>query len=160
MRRYLILLACACLIPQLGCTERQPVEQRTRDVESSGEQVRREAGEAAEATDRYVAEKSEEFKADLKRKLDELDVSIEKLKARAHELKEEARPEWERQMARLDEARQRARQELAELRSASREAWQDAKPSLDAAWENVRQAYDDAAKHFEGTPSDKPNRAP
>jgi hypothetical protein len=152
MRQNIIMLACACLVSQVGCIDRQPVERRTADVEISGE--------AAEATDRDAAKESEELKAETKRKLDELDLSIEKLKARAHELKEEARPEWERQMARLEEARQRARQELAELSSSTREAWQDAKPSLEAAWENVRQAYDDAARHFDSTPEDKPDRNP
>lgn len=155
MRRYIMLLGFACFLAQLGCADHEPVEQRTRDVQASGKELRREVGEAAEATDRYAGEKSEEFKIELSRKLDDLDVSIEKLKARAHELKEDARPEWERQMAHLQEARERVRKELAELGSASRAAWQDAKPSLEAAWKDLRQAYENAAKHFDSTPKDE-----
>ena len=76
MSRFIWMLALAGLLAASGC-ERKPADQTPGKVTS--EEVRRDAGQAAETAIEYSRQTKEEFQKKLEARLKELDAEIAKL---------------------------------------------------------------------------------
>jgi TolA-binding protein len=112
------------------------------------EDVRRDAGQAAETAVEYSRQTKEEFQKKLEARLEELDGEIAKLREKGRDLKDQAKADWDRKMADLETKRDAARVKLAEVRDASAEAWKDVQKGAQSAWDELDKAFRDASREF------------
>ena len=145
MSRFIWMLALAGLLAASGC-ERKPADQPPGKVMS--EDVRRDAGQAAETAIEYSRQTKEEFQKKLEARLEEVDSEIAELREKGRDLKDQAKPDWDRKMADLETKRDAAGAKLAEVRDASAEAWKDVQKGAQSAWDELDKAFRDASREF------------
>ena len=145
MSRFTWMLMLAGVLTASGC-ERKPADQPPGKVTS--EDVRRDAGRAAETAVDYSRQTKEEFQKKLEARLDELDGEIAKLREKGRDLKDQAKADWDRKIADLEKKRDAARAKLAEVRDASAEAWKDVQKGVQSAWDELDKAFRDASREF------------
>jgi hypothetical protein len=116
---------------------------------TTGEDVRRDVGKAAETTGTYLSEKQAEYTAELKQRLGGLDVKIAELKQRGKELGKDAHERWKPQLDRLEELRQETETKLESVQKASGPAWEDLKQGAESAWKKLHEAYEHASTSLE-----------
>ncbi len=114
----------------------------------TSEDVRRDAGKAAETATEYSREAMEEFRKNLEGKLRDLDAEIAKLREKGHGLKDQAKVNWDAKMADLETKRDALRVKLAELGRSSARAWKDVKQGAQSAWDELNRAFLKAASEF------------
>lgn len=86
----------------------------------------------------------EKFKA----KLDEWDIEIDELEAKALQAKSDIKYEVEDQLTSLRLKRDLAKVKMAEVKDASEEAWEDIKAGADEAWGSLKEALEKAWSHY------------
>jgi LPS O-antigen subunit length determinant protein (WzzB/FepE family) len=145
MFRFIWILMLAGLLAASGC-ERKPADQTPGKVTS--EDVRRDAGQAAETAIEYSRQTKEEFQKKLEARLGELDGEIAKLREKGGDLKDQAKTDWDLKMADLETKREAARAKLAEVRDSSVEAWKDIQQGAQSAWDELDKAFRDASREF------------
>jgi TolA-binding protein len=133
------------LLTAVGCGQR-PADSAPGKV--APEDVRRDAGQAAETAGEFAKQSMEEFQKKLDARLKELDEKIAKLREQGGELKDQAKADWERKMAELETKREAARAKLAEVGQSSAEAWKDVKKGAQAAWDELDKAFREASREF------------
>lgn len=84
----------------------------------------------------------------VKSRLDEWNVEIETLEARASKASDDARAQLEKTIAEVREDYQEARARLDGVRHARGDAWQDLKDGMQKAWADLRQSIDDASSRI------------
>lgn len=105
----------------------------------TGEDVKREVGEAAKVTGQYTAAKSKEFVEAARVKLAEWDQQLDAL---AEKTKDKSKSTWETMKLQYEQKKAAAAQKLAELKEAGGESWESAKTK-------ANEALDEAAKSYE-----------
>lgn len=145
MSRFAWRLTLAGLVAVFGC-EQKPVDRTPEKVTS--EDVRRDAGQAAETVVEFSRQTKEEFQTKLETQLKQSDAEIAKLREKGSELKDEAKANWEQKMANLETKRDAARVKLAEIGASSAEAWKDVQKGAQSAWDELDQAFRDASQEF------------
>jgi LPS O-antigen subunit length determinant protein (WzzB/FepE family) len=133
------------LLTASGC-ERQPADGTPGKVTS--EDIRRDAGQAAQTTVHYSWQTKEEFQKKLAARLKELDVEIAKLREKGRDLTDQAKTDWDRKMADLEMKWDAALAKLAEVRDSSAEAWKDVRNGALSVWEELDKAFRDASREF------------
>lgn len=81
-------------------------------------------------------------------RLNEWDVDIEKLKARAEEAEADAKITFHQQIGALREEQREAQAKLDELRASGDDAWEDMKAGVQNAWDSLEKAAKDAMSRF------------
>ncbi len=145
MSRFIWMLALAGLLAACGC-ERNPADQTPGKVMS--EEVRRDAGQAAETAVEYSRQTKEEFQKKLEARLKELDAEIAKLHEKGRDLKDQAKTSWDQKMADLEKKRDVARAKLTEVRDSSAAAWTDVQKGAQSAWDELDKAFREASQEF------------
>jgi hypothetical protein len=145
MVRGFYVMMLAGLVAVMGC-EQKAADPTPKKV--SSEDVRRDAGQAAETAAAYSWQTKEEFQKKLESRLKELDAEIAKLREKGHDRKDEAKARWDQKMKELEAKRDAARAKLAEVRDASAEAWKDLQKGAHSAWDELDKAFRDAAREF------------
>jgi LPS O-antigen subunit length determinant protein (WzzB/FepE family) len=144
------MLMLAGLFASSGCE--QQYEQKSADPTPkktvTPEDVRRDAGQAADTAAEYSQQTKEEFQKKLETQLKELDAKIAKLREKGRDMKDEAKVKWDRKMADLEKKREVARAKLAEVGHSSAEAWKDVKKGAQSAWDELDKAFRDASREF------------
>jgi len=90
----------------------------------------------------------EEYVKKLQAKLEEWNADIDKLSARAGEVKSELRHEYAEQLEALKAKQAVARQKFEELQKCGESAWEDLKAGMELAWNAVSEAIDSAKSRF------------
>lgn len=90
----------------------------------------------------------EEYIRKLQAKLEELNVEIDRLSAKAGEVKTEVKTEFNGQLALLKEKQSTARLKIEELRHSGGEALEDLKSGVEKAWSAMGEAIDAARMRF------------
>lgn len=90
----------------------------------------------------------EEYVKKLQVKLEEWNADIDKLSAKAGEVKSELRHEYAEQMETLKAKQAVARQKFEELQKSGGSAWEDLKAGIELAWNAVSEAVDSAKSRF------------
>ena len=139
------MLMLAGLLAAIGC-EQKPADRTPGKVTS--EDVRRDAGQAAETAAEFSQQTKEEFQKKLDTQLKELDAEIAKLREKGRDLKDEAKANWDQKMAELETKRDAARAKLAEVGHSSAEAWKDVQKGAQSAWDELDKAFRDASREF------------
>ena len=145
MRRFRWMLMLAGMFAAVGC-EQQSADRTPGKLTS--EDVRRDAGQAAETAAEYSQQTKEEFQEKLDTRLKELDAEIATLREKGRNLKDEAKVKWDQKMADLEVKRDAARAKLVEVGQSSAEAWKEVPKGAQSAWDELDQALRDASKEF------------
>ena len=145
MGRLSWMLMLAGLLTAVGCAPK-PADRTPGKV--TPEDVRRDAGQAAETAAEYSQQTKEEFQKKLETRLNELDAEITKLREKGHDLKDDAKANWDRKLAELETKREAAHAKLAEVGHASAEAWKDVQLGAQSAWDELDKAFRDASREF------------
>lgn len=90
-----------------------------------------------------------EYVEQLKKNLDEWNVSIAKWEEKAKVARTDLRIDYEMQLESLRKHREEATAKLKELQATGGEAWKDLTTGADAAWAAMREAFDKATSHFQ-----------
>jgi len=133
------------LLAAIGC-EQKPADRPLGKVAS--EDVRRDAGQAAETATEYSGQTKEEFQKKLDTRLKELDAEIAKLREKGRDLKDKAKTNWDQNMTELETKRNAARAKLAEVRGSGAEAWKDLQEGAQSAYDNLDKAFHEASREF------------
>ena len=92
----------------------------------------------------------DEYIGKLKQQLDQWNVDIDVLEARAREADDEFRMNYDAYLEALKARRDEAKVRLALLRDSAGDAWQELRKGSDEAWESIRHAVAEARKKFGG----------
>ncbi len=92
----------------------------------------------------------DEYIGKLKQQLDQWNVDIDVLEARAREADDEFRTNYDAYLEALKARRDEAKVRLALLRDSAGDAWQELRKGSDEAWESIRHAVAEARKKFGG----------
>ncbi|MBT1074009.1 coiled coil domain-containing protein [Geobacter grbiciae] len=90
----------------------------------------------------------DEFVKKLHVKLEEWNADIDKLSAKASEVKVELRQDYAEQLEALKAKQAVARQKLEELQKSGGSAWEDLKAGIELAWAAVGEALDSVKSRF------------
>lgn len=93
-------------------------------------------------------ESREAYIEKLKAQLDRWNAEIEKLKARAGQIKSDVKLGYEKQMKDLEEKHKRAGEKLEELRRADAGAWRDLKAGIENTWQTLGDSIRFAVSRF------------
>ena len=145
MFRFVWMLMLAGLLAAIGC-EQQSADLTPKKVTS--EDVRRDAGQAAETAAAYSWQTKEEFQKKLETRLKELDAEIARLREKGQDRKDDAKVRWDQKMKELETKRDAARAKLVEVRDSSAEAWKDMRKGAQSAWDDLDKAFRDASREF------------
>jgi TolA-binding protein len=145
MFRFVWTLVLAGLLAAGGC-EQQPANRTPGKVTS--EDVRRDAGKAAQTAVEYSQQTKEDFQQQLEARLNQLDVENAKLRGKGRDLTDQAKSDWDRKMADLETKRDAAHAKLAEVRDSSAAAWNDVRKGAQRAWDELDKAFRDASREF------------
>lgn len=92
--------------------------------------------------------RKDEYVRKMQIKLEEWNVEIDKLAAKADGIKADVKVEYKEQMESLKAKQAVARKKIAELQKAGDSAWEDLKAGSERAWEALRQAVDSVKTRF------------
>jgi Skp family chaperone for outer membrane proteins len=143
--RFLWMAMLAGLFASSGC-EQKPADRAPGKV--TPEDLRRDAGQAAETAAEYSRQTREEFQTKLDARLNELDAEIAKLREKGRDRKDEAKAKWDQKMTELETKRDAARAKLAEVGRSSAEAWKDVRKGAQSAWDDLDKAFRDASREY------------
>lgn len=90
----------------------------------------------------------DEYIGKLKHQLDQWNVDIDVLEARARLADDEFRESYAAYLDALKSRRDEAKVRLALLKNSAGDAWQELKKGSDEAWESIRHALAEARKKF------------
>ena len=110
----------------------------------TGEQVKQQTKEAAEAAKTYAAQKKDEYQQKIAAKLNDLQAKIDELKAKAETAKPEVKAKLDEQIAALQKDADAAKAKMQDLKSAGADAWEKLKAGTDSAVDKLQQDYEKA----------------
>ena len=145
MARSLRVVMLMVVVVVAGC---EPGSTNPTPKKVTSEDVRRDAGKAAETATEYSREAMEEFQKNLEGKLKNLDAEIARLREKGHGLKDQAKVNWDAKMADLETKRDAVRIKLAEIGRSSAGAWKDVKQGAQSAWDDLNTAFHKIASEF------------
>lgn len=136
----LVLTSAALLSCQGG--ERDPSDTKAKD------EVRREIGEAYEATRDYLSKKKSDVGSEFDQRLKVLERDIEELREKAAATGEKGREKAEDTLAALKEKQDDVRKKFEEFKAAGAEMKQEAGVRLEKALEDLDAAYRKAKERY------------
>lgn len=107
----------------------------------SADDVKKETGEAVDATKRYANEKKEEFQARIDAKLKALSADVTRLK---DEAKAKAKDNYDATAKDLDAKQKKADAKAAELSKAGSKAWASLKGGVESAVDDLEKGVENA----------------
>jgi len=134
----LTLALSAALLP-LGCETNTSSTPATNSTMSNAKEKIR---DAVDATSEAAKAKRDEYAREMSKRLDELNVKYEALKARAAQAEGQAKKDLEKMLEEAKVKRDAAAKKLDELKEAGADRWEKVK-------EGVGSALDDLTKVFE-----------
>lgn len=90
----------------------------------------------------------DEYVRKMQAKLEEWNADIDKLTARASEVREDLKQDYAGQLEALKAKQAVARQRIEELQKSGGSAWEDLKTGIELAWSAVSEAIDSAKSRF------------
>ena len=114
-----------------------------------GDEVRREVGEALEATKDYLSESTDKLKARYDDQIKSIDEGVEELRRSAADAGEKGREYRDRALRILEDKKAAAGERMEDLQGSSGEFRREAGEKLDAAMRELQEAYERARRSFE-----------
>ena len=97
----------------------------------------------------YTYEKKEEYQRSLTAQMQEIDVKIDELKAKAGRASDTVKAEFARDMEALDRQKAVLAEKMEAVKSSSASKWNDVKTGANSAMDSVKQTYEKAKARFE-----------
>lgn len=97
----------------------------------------------------YTYEKKEEYQRALAAQMNELDVKIDELKAKAARASDAVKAEFARDMEALDRQKAVLAQKMEAVKSSSASGWNDVKAGANSAMDSLKQTYEKAKARFQ-----------
>jgi predicted small secreted protein len=97
----------------------------------------------------YTYEKKEEYQRALAAQMQELDVKIDELKAKAGRASDAVKAEFARDMEVLDRQKAVLAQKMEAVKASSASAWNDVKAGANSAMDSVKETYEKAKARFQ-----------
>ncbi|SDB59283.1 hypothetical protein SAMN05660653_03025 [Desulfonatronum thiosulfatophilum] len=91
-----------------------------------------------------MLDKRDEYIRMLKAKLDEWNIDIDRLTAKARLVKEEKEIEYADQIKMLRTKRKEVEEKIAALQKAGEPAWAEFRKGIDTSWEALKKGYSEA----------------
>ncbi|GAO37730.1 hypothetical protein SCT_3166 [Sulfuricella sp. T08] len=126
----------------LGLALSVPAAEKKEDVppKAGSADVRKEAGEAVDATKAKARQERDEFVGKAQKELAELNKKMAELKKKAKKLSGEGKAKLDRQIQDLEPELKAAEQKLADLKSATGEKWEELKAGVSGAIGRLKQS--------------------
>jgi hypothetical protein len=138
------IILCLAAVLLFSCGEGETGKKGS----GSGEEVKREIGEAYEATKDYLQQKKTEMEGEFDRRLRALDDDIELLREKAAATGESGREKVEEALDALSRKQEGVREKLEEFRAAAGDIKEDASRRLEKALEELDEAYRKARERY------------
>jgi len=147
--KNLVRCCCASLLAVAlgGCEESAGNADESADT--AKQEMKKEVGEAAEATADYAATKQKEFAQRLSARMEDVSTRIDTLQDKAGELGQDAKAELKDTIDALEAKRDQVAGRLEELRGSAPDAWEDMKAGLTRAMDDLENAYEQAKKELD-----------
>lgn len=145
MTRSFWLLSAAVLVSSSGCGQ-APVEHTVRKVTT--EDVRRDTAKAVDTATQAAVQAEQDFEAQLKASLTQMDAEIATLHDKGSALKDEVKARWDEKMVALKAKQKVAREKLEEFGKSAGAARERLEKGTRAAWDDLRDAFHEASKEF------------
>jgi hypothetical protein len=97
----------------------------------------------------YTYEKKEEYQRSLTTQMQELDVKIDELKAKAGRASDSVKAEFARDMEALDRQKAVLAEKMEAVKSSSASKWNEVKAGANSAMDSVKQTYEKAKARFQ-----------
>lgn len=130
-------------------------DQATTD-KATTEQLAAKSRETLQIAGELAAQTKDEFVAEAKRRLADIDSKIKEWDVRAESMTAEAKAKWSEQREKLHQKQIAMQLEIEKLQGESAAAWADVKAGATAAWKNLADGFQAAAEHFNRDSSTKP----
>ena len=141
---FMIMIICSLFLV-MSCSKETPEELKT-DVTT--EEVKKEAGEALEATEAYLDQKKIEYIKQVEIKVEEVEGKIIALENQLKKETAETKEELNKEIQRLKKKQEELQKKIDELKSSSAKAWEELKTGIDTALDDLEKSYDKALAHF------------
>ena len=92
----------------------------------------------------YTYEKKEEYQRDLAAQMNELDVKIDELKAKAARASDAVKAQFARDMEALDRQKAVLAEKMEAVKTSSASGWSEVKAGANSAMDSVKQTYEKA----------------
>ena len=97
----------------------------------------------------YTYEKKEEYQRSLTAQMQEIDVKIDELKAKAGRASDTVKAEFARDMEALDRQKAVLAEKMEAVKSSSASKWSEVKAGANSAMDSVKQTYEKAKARFQ-----------
>ena len=121
---------------------------------ASTDKIQEKASETAQATGDWAHQTKEDFKKQMQKNLDELQVQISEMKKEASHQTGRAKTEINRQIATLQGQRDDLQKRVKKTGNSSDRAWEKVKSGLGAAMEDLKKGFAQAKKELSSSESD------
>jgi hypothetical protein len=105
-----------------------------------------------------AAQTRDEFVAEAKERLAEMDRKIDEWESQSGSLSEDAKGKWNEEREVLRERRTQMQKELDKVKDASGDAWQEVKAGAKAAWNDLADAFRKSEERFKSKHGESDHR--
>ena len=132
----IFILALSVTLLILGCTPSSP------DSKVKMDDAKKKIGDAADATAEAAKAKRDDYVRDMNKRLGELDVKYDELKARATNADEQGKRDLQKKLDQAKVKRDVAAKKLDELKEASHDRWEKVKDGVGNAFDDLKKVFD------------------
>ena len=131
-----LFLALSCALVLLGCVPNSP------DTKAKIADTEKKLSDAEKATVEAAKARRDDYSREMHKRLDELDVKYEALKARAGKAEDQDKKELDKKVEEAKVKRDVAAKKLHELKEASHDRWEEVKDDVGHAFDNLKEVFD------------------
>jgi hypothetical protein len=132
----IFILAISFTLLVLGCNPSSP------DSKAKVDDAKKKIGAAADASAEAAKAKRDDYVRDMNKRLSELDVKYDALKARAVKADEKGKKDLQKKLDEAKVKRDVAAKKLDELRETSHDRWEKAKDGVGNAFDDLKKIFD------------------
>ena len=132
----IFILAFSITLLIFGCTPSSP------DSKAKMDDAKKKISEADKATVEAAKAKRDDYVRDMNKRLSELDVKYDELKARTAKADEQGKKDLQKKLDEAKVKRDTAAKRLDELKEASHDRWEKIKDGVGNAFDDLKKAFD------------------
>jgi phage-related minor tail protein len=132
----IFILAMSVTLLVLGCTPSSP------DSKAKVDDAKKKLSAAADATAEAAKAKRDDYVRDMNKRLSELDVKYDELKARAAKADEQGKKDLQKKLDQAKVKRDAAAKKLDELKEAGHDRWEKVKDGVGNAFDDLKRVFD------------------
>ena len=132
----IFILALSFTLLVLGCTP------SSTDSKAKVDDAKKKINDAADATAEAAKAKRDDYVRDMNKRLSELDVKYDQLKARSAKADEQGKKDLQKKLDQAKVKRDEAAKKLDELKEASYDRWEKVKDGVGNAFDDLKKVFD------------------